>query len=185
MTLRLLLPYTYPACPVLLPCLICFVCPSSKHPPTLFAFHSNNCLFSTIYILGCLPFAPAYNACLFRRPSLPAYSASWCHLLVLSACSTFLPTCSTCLFYMPVLSAGSAFLFRLLVRLLLSLPIPPAFSACFFHLHSKKITEPMLSNWILHQWHFHWGNTCLFLPPTTCFTVTVNEIRDTQFVLLI
>ncbi len=51
--------------------------------------------------------------------------------------------------------------------------------------HSKKITEPMLSNWILHQWHFHWGNTCLFLPPTTCFTVTVNEIKDTQFVLLI
>jgi hypothetical protein len=43
----------------------------------------------------------------------------------------------------------------------------------------------MLSNWILHQLHFHWGNTCLFLPPTTCFTVTVNEIKDTQFVLLI
>ncbi len=21
--------------------------------------------------------------------------------------------------------------------------------------HSKKITEPMLSNWILHQWHIH------------------------------
>jgi hypothetical protein len=54
-----------------------------------------------------------------------------------------------------------------------------------FDPHSKKITEPMLSNWILHQWHFHWGNTCLFLPPTTCFTVTVNEIKDTQFVLLI
>jgi hypothetical protein len=31
----------------------------------------------------------------------------------------------------------------------------------------------MLSNWILHQWHFHWGNTCLFLPPTTCTVQTV------------
>ncbi len=54
-----------------------------------------------------------------------------------------------------------------------------------YKMHSKKITEPMLSNWILHQLHFHWGNSCLFLPPTTCFTVTVNEIKDTQFVLLI
>jgi hypothetical protein len=43
----------------------------------------------------------------------------------------------------------------------------------------------MLSDWILHRRHIHWGNTCLFLPPTTCFTVTVNEIKDTQFVLLI
>ncbi len=51
--------------------------------------------------------------------------------------------------------------------------------------HSKKITEPMLSNWILHRRHIHWGNTCLFLPPTTCFTITVNEIKVTQFVLLI
>ena len=54
-----------------------------------------------------------------------------------------------------------------------------------WQIHSKKISEPMLSNWILHRRHIHWGNTCLFLPPTTCFTVTVNEIKDTQFVLLI
>ncbi len=43
----------------------------------------------------------------------------------------------------------------------------------------------MLSNWILHRRHIHWGNTCLFLPPTTCFTVTVSAIKDTQFVLLV
>ncbi len=41
--------------------------------------------------------------------------------------------------------------------------------------HSKKFTEPMLSNWILHRRHIHWGNTCLFLPPTTCFTITASN----------
>ncbi len=60
------------------------------------------------------------------------------------------------------------------------------FNLCFHPCqHSKKITEPMLSNSMLHLRHIHWGNTCLFLPPTTSFTVTVNEIKDTQFVLLI
>jgi hypothetical protein len=49
----------------------------------------------------------------------------------------------------------------------------------------KRITEPMLSTWILHRRHIHWGNNCLFLLPTTCFTVTVNEIKVTRFVLLI
>ncbi len=48
----------------------------------------------------------------------------------------------------------------------------------------KKLRNPCYQIG-LHQWHFHWGNTCLFLPPTTCCTVTVNEIKDTQFVLLI
>ncbi len=38
----------------------------------------------------------------------------------------------------------------------------------------------MLSNWILHRRYIHWGNTCLFMPLTTCFTVTVNAIKDTQ-----